>query len=210
MIIVSSEQPQKIVKILVSTRLLYERGRFIHICNQFKVLIGNELDKNAMIMKKFDREGGGKNERVFWKEQNWKDFDDKKNLLHSTLWVIYKKIAQRIQVLWDEKDDNRIDDEKIWFDFYQHWKFNNSIIFAKEEWYSFKRMNMRMLIDKWREEDFIIRNEAEKLTDIDVSMEKVFRKCREGMVMRKNIEKYLSWLDLAFKDINQIRRHGKI
>jgi hypothetical protein len=44
----------------VSTRFLYERGRFDHNWNQFKVLIGNELDKNVMTTEKFDREGGGK------------------------------------------------------------------------------------------------------------------------------------------------------
>jgi hypothetical protein len=99
-ITVSSEQPPKLVSIPISTKFLHERGRFDHIWNQFKVLTGNELDKNVMITGNFDREGGGKSERVYWKEQNWKDFDDKKKLLHAVLWIIYKKVTQRIQILW--------------------------------------------------------------------------------------------------------------
>jgi hypothetical protein len=33
-----------------------------------------------------------------------------------------------------------------------------------------------MLVDKWMEEKFITKNEAEKLTNIDVFMEEIFRK----------------------------------
>jgi hypothetical protein len=83
---------------------LYGKGNFSHIWNQFKALISNELGKNVMITEKIGIEGGGENERVYWIRQNWRNFNIRKKLIHMVLWVFYKKVTQRIQILWDERD----------------------------------------------------------------------------------------------------------
>jgi hypothetical protein len=73
--------PTKMVRQAYTLRLLNEKARFNYIWNQFKSMIKNEMDDEQCVKTKYGREN----------IRTWKDFEDRKKIIHTLLWLFTRK-----------------------------------------------------------------------------------------------------------------------
>jgi hypothetical protein len=182
-ITISREEQPKTILIPYPIRFLNEKGKFHHIYKKFKAIIRDELDDDKTVQ--YDTDGDVIEETL----RKWTNFDDMKKIIHSTLWMLYKKVLQRIQALWDGDIKNKKNDEKIWYEFnLSSLNVEKSIKIAEENWMKFKRIIRQIFVGSWKQEKFITEEEANNLNDLDIFKGNFFIKGEERIGTRKVIE----------------------
>jgi hypothetical protein len=85
-----------------------------------------------------------------WKRNIWVDFDSRRKIIHTILWIFYRKVLQRIQVIWEEDNKDSKGDEKVSYDFNSHFSnIRKSIKIAEDDWNKFKYISRQIFVGSW-------------------------------------------------------------
>jgi hypothetical protein len=179
-ITISTDEQTKTIIVSFPLRFLNEKGKCNHIRKKFKAIIRDELDDDKTVIREYDMGYGVVYSETVTLTCKWSNFDDRREIIHTILWIFYKKVTQRIQALWDGDIKDHKNDENILYDFNLSWlNMEKNIKLVNEDWIKCKNMNRQIFVGGWELEKFITKEEANNLKDLDVFMGENLKKAKK-------------------------------